>query len=126
MEFNQLTRICADIQSRIDALQQSERQVTDELQWYRSIAPSALTENLRRNEATVEKLRSEILSLEKEIEENAARLGEVVPVIGTLFNSFNWFAKDQVDRKRLANYRLRCSRPSDTRIVQAASTRRTQ
>jgi hypothetical protein len=100
MNFNPLTKICTDIQDQIDALQQSEKQVTDELQWYRSIDPSVLTENLRRNEAIVEKLRSEILMLEKEIQENAARLGEVAPMIGTLFNPFNWFAKDQVDLRR--------------------------
>ena len=100
MDFNPLTRTYTEIQVEIDALQKSEKQVGDEVQWYSSIDPHALTEDLRRNEATIGKLQLEIQTVEKEIQENVARLGEIAPAIGTLLNPLNWFAKDQVDLRR--------------------------
>ncbi|HEV8713705.1 MAG TPA: hypothetical protein VGX03_12875 [Candidatus Binatia bacterium] len=106
MNFNPLTRTCTEIQKQIDGLQQSEKQGADELQWYSSVDPHALTEDLRRNEAKAEKLQLDIHALEKEIHENDTRLGEIAPAIGTLLNPFNWFAKDQVDlRQRHAQLR---------------------
>jgi len=51
MDFNPLIKVCTDIQNLIDGLQQREKQIGEELQWYSRIDPRALTEDLRRNEA---------------------------------------------------------------------------
>ena len=98
MDYNPLTRTCTEIQKQIDGLQQSEKQVADELQWYSSVDPHTLTEDLRRNEAKAEKLQLDVQALEQEIDENKARLRGIK--IKTLLNPFNWFAKDQVDLRR--------------------------
>jgi transposase-like protein len=95
-----LTSTFAETKREIDGLQENEKQAADELQWYSSIDPQTLTNDLREEEATAEKLQSQILSLEKEIQENAARLCEIAPAIGTRLNPFNWFAKDQVELRR--------------------------
>jgi len=95
-----LSRKSTEIKRQIDGLQESEKHVTDELQWYSSIDPRALAKDLRENEGMAEKLRSEILTLETEVREHAAQLGEIEPAIRTLFNPLNWFAKDQVGLRR--------------------------
>ena len=100
MNFNPLIGTCAEIQNQIDVLQQNVKQVADELQWFNSIDPRALTEDLQRSEAEVNKLQLEIQELEKEFQENKHKLGEIAPAIRTLLNPFNWFAKDQIDLRR--------------------------
>jgi hypothetical protein len=100
MDFNPLTRTCGNIQQQIDGLRQSEQQVARELQWYSSTDPRNLADNLRKDEAKAGQLQMEIQTLDKDIQENNARLGEIAPSVGTLFNPFNWFAKDQVDLRR--------------------------
>ena len=100
MDFNPLTGTCAEIQRQIDQLQQREKHLADELQWYSSIDPRALADDLQKNEAKAEHLQLEIQALDKDIRENNARIAEIAPGIGTLFNPFNWFAKDQVDLRR--------------------------
>ncbi len=100
MDLNPLTKKCADIQRQIDQLRQREKELTDELQWYSRVDPKALTDDLQRNEATAEQLRREIQALECEIQDINARLDQLAPAIGTLFNPFNWFAKDQIDLRR--------------------------
>ncbi len=100
MDDNPLIRICADIQKEIDRLWQREKQLTDELQWYRSTKPAALVDDQQKSEAAAEQLQLEIQALDHEIQENNARLDELAPAIGTLFNPFNWFAKEQVALRR--------------------------
>ena len=100
MDINPLTKTCTDLQNQIDALQESETQAVDELRWYSSVDPPALSEDLLRNESKAEKLQSDVQALEREIHENNAQLGQIAAAIGTPFNPFNWFAKDQVDLRR--------------------------
>ncbi len=100
MEFNPLTSICADIQREIDELRQREKGLADELQWYSRIDPSALTDDQRRNEATAEQLRLELQEFDNDIQAINAQLDELARAIRTLFNPFNWFAKDQVLLRR--------------------------
>lgn len=95
-----LTRKSTEVKRQIDGLQESKKQVADELLWYSSIDPLSLAQDLREKEATAKNLLSEILTLEERIRVNAARLDEIEPAIGTLFNPLNWFAKDQLDLRR--------------------------
>jgi chromosome segregation ATPase len=100
MDLNPLTAVCAEVQRQLTGLQQSEKQVADELRWYTSLNPQALESDKKNNEAKAEQLQREIQALDQDIRETSAQLGELAPAIGTLFNPLNWFAKDQVDLRR--------------------------
>jgi DNA repair exonuclease SbcCD ATPase subunit len=100
MDLNPLTGVCAEIQRQLTGLQQSEKQVAGELHWYTSLNPQALENDKRSNEAKAEQLQREIQALDQDIQGTSVRLGELAPVIGTLFNPLNWFAKDQIDLRR--------------------------
>ena len=95
-----ITSTHTEIQSHIDRLQQSEKQVAGELQWFYSIDPRALTDDLQRNEGFSEQLHLEIQSLEKEFQENTARLDEIEPAIGAILYTWNWFKRRQIDLRR--------------------------
>ena len=96
-----LTKTLGETKGQINGLQESEKQVSDELQWYSSIDPLTLTENLQKDMASADKLNADISVLEKEIHDNAARLGEIRSAIGPLYNPLNWFASDQVNLRRI-------------------------
>jgi hypothetical protein len=100
MDYNPLTETCAQIQRQIDELERSASQATADLQWYYSVDPRRLAEDLRSSEFRAEQLQREIRVIDKDIHENNARLAEIEPAIGTLLNPFNWFAKGQLELRR--------------------------
>jgi chromosome segregation ATPase len=100
MDLNPLTAVCTELQRQLAGLQQSEKQVAGELQWYSSLNTRALEDDKRNNEVKAEQLQREIQALDQGIQETSARLIELAPAIGTLFNLRNWFAKDQIDLRR--------------------------
>ena len=100
MDLNPLTGVCAEIQRQLTGLQQSEKQVAGELHWYTSLNPQARESDKRSNEAKAEQLQRETQALDQDIQGTSARLGELAPAIGTLFNPLNWFAKVQIDLRR--------------------------
>jgi len=114
MHLNPLTNTCADIQQQIDGLQQTEKKVADELQWYNSIDACFLTEELLKTADTVEHLRSEIQSLEKEIRENAGRVSETESVTKSLVRTSAESSKSEsvagcklAERRRVGHFTQR-------------------
>lgn len=100
MDLNPLTAVCAELQRQLAALQQSEKQVAGELQWYSSFNTRALEDDKRNNEEKAGQLQREIQALDRDIQGTSARLSELARAIGTPLNPWNWFAKDQIDLRR--------------------------
>lgn len=110
IDLNPLNQKYAEIQMRLAKREQSERQLVDELHWYNHLDPQALEHDQRVTEARAAQLRQDIQALDRDVQECRARLAEIEPAIGTLFNPLNWFAMDQIElRRRRDELRARCN-----------------
>jgi len=90
----------AEIEARIIPLQAAEKRIVDELRWYASIDSRVLMDELTRNEAAAAMQKTQIAVLDKEIESSTIELRALKHAKGTLFNPFNWFAREQVALRR--------------------------
>jgi len=96
-DLNPLVGICAEIRARIESLEKEEKRVAAELEWYRTTDPAALRKAVEEDEAEAERIRSEVESLDRQIQGVSASLRRVQSGIRTLLNPFNWFDSHQCE-----------------------------
>jgi len=95
MEFNPLANAASELQRQLDDLQVTKERITAELQRYGRFSSHAVTTAMHECEADAASLQSEIQSLDTARRDNDAQIAENEPLIGSLMNPYNWFAKDQ-------------------------------
>lgn len=100
MDQNPFLKPSFEINKQIEDLKKREKVVADEMQWYDLTDPQVLTEDQQRCNEKVKKLELDIQTLEKDIKGNNTELRLLEPSIGALFNPFNWFDKEQSERRQ--------------------------
>jgi hypothetical protein len=96
MDFNPLTPVYSKIQWQLTELQQDEKQVAEELDWYNSLNPQTLEVEQRNREAKAEQLWREIQTLDQGIQEISSELGEIAPKI-VKPELLKWLTRERAD-----------------------------
>ena len=93
-------RLYAELSGHIEHLELKKSQVGEELQWYASIVPSALADELKKNEVRFMTLNQEMSALDQEIANNSLRLSEMNAAIKPTHNPLHWLSIGQLKLRR--------------------------